>query len=65
MKRTVSRLLDLAFAIALSLVIANFARVRVPEPPHLRESGTLRRAQTYSPELSLMPFSTQRHGLLL
>jgi hypothetical protein len=65
MKRTVSRLLDLAFAIALSLVIANFARVRAPEPPQVRESDALRRAQTYSHDLSSMPFSTQRHGLLL
>ncbi len=41
MKRTVYRLLDFALAIALSLALANAARVRAAEWPHVRESDTL------------------------
>ena len=41
MKRTVSKLLDLAVAIALSLTLANIERVHAAEWPHLRQSDTL------------------------
>ena len=41
MKRTVFRLLDLAIAVALVLVIASLARVRAAEWPNVRASDTL------------------------
>jgi len=41
-KRTVSRLLDLGFAVALSLTLANVAQLRAFDGPRIRQSNTPR-----------------------